>query len=113
MTRLGFFSRRRFAVAATSALVLIALVWLFLNRFDDTLGRARFFLSSDSAVIAEIGGVDATTLYKLRYLDAAVDPQKCFAEYFFFVSGASGATLNVRVQACGSRRAPQFSWAKR
>jgi hypothetical protein len=104
---------RRFWPMALGIVVLILALWSALNHFDKTLSQARAFLAANTDVKAKIGNVEGTTLYKVRYLDGDRDRGRCFAEYFFFVSGEKGASLNVRVRACGDREAPSFVWIER
>jgi hypothetical protein len=98
---------------ALGVVAIILALWFALNHFDETLSRARTFLIVSPDVKAKIGDVEGTTLYKLRYLDAKMEPDRCFAEYFFFVSGKRGAFLDIRVRACGDRNSPSFSWVER
>lgn len=104
---------QRFWPMALGVVTLILLLWFALNHFDKTLSQARTFMVANSDVKSKIGSVEGTTLYKLRYLDGKTDQEQCFAEYFFFVSGKDGASLNARVRACGDRHSPSFNWTER
>lgn len=104
---------RKFLIVAGAILGLLVAFWYGLNRFDNVLGQARTFISSEQEVVAKLGRVEGTTLYKFRYMDIREGEAHCFAEYFFFVSGEGKALLDVRVRACGERTSPSFSWRER
>jgi hypothetical protein len=104
---------RFFATALIAVAGVLAASWFALNRFDETLAKARAYVAADPLLAAKAGTVDSTTLYKLRYLDQATTPGRCFAEYSLLVSGGKGGSVAVRVRACGNRAAPQFSWEER
>jgi hypothetical protein len=103
----------RFWAALFGVLVVILLSWFFLNKFDKTLAKARAFISNDSTISAKIGAINDTTLYKLRYFDIRSNLESCFAEYYFYVSGANSGTLNIKAQACGLRETPTFKLTER
>jgi hypothetical protein len=90
-------------------LTLIAgtLTWGAVRYFDQTQAAAREYVARAPMTISSVGTVQDVTLYKLRYITPEGSPDGCFAEYFFFVSGASGST-HLRALACGSRAAPEF-----
>jgi len=105
---------RRISLRLASAMVaLVVLLWFAMNHFDKTLAKARAFLSSDRSVAAKIGDVNGTTLYKARYFAAGDNAERCFAEYFFWVSGADGGLRDIRVRACGDPVSPSFVWGER
>lgn len=87
---------------------IFALSWAALRYFDHTQEAARRYIARDSDIVKKVGTVRDTTLYKFRYLQLDGSPDGCFAEYYFFVSGSSGGSLNLRVIACGARTAPEF-----
>jgi hypothetical protein len=103
----------RFWLALAGVLSVILLSWFALNNFDRTLMKARAYVSSDQAISAKIGAVRDMTLYKLRYVDIQVDQESCFAEYYFYVSGANAGALNIKAQACGLREKPVFKLTER
>lgn len=113
LNRRGNVLTRNFWQMAGGVIAVVTLLWFALNYFDKTLAQARVYLSTEPTVAAEVGSVDGTTLYKLRYLDARIEEGRCFAEYYFFVSGARGAWFNVRVRACGDHNSPTFAWMER
>ena len=83
------------------------LAWGAVRYFDHTQAAARKYVTQAPMVVDRVGGVRDLILYKLRYMNSEGAPGGCFAEYSFFVSGASGST-HVRALACGSRTAPDF-----
>jgi hypothetical protein len=102
----------RFWLALGAVLAVITLCWLGLKYFDKTLAAARLHVSVDSNIIAKIGEVSDTTMYKVRYVDGIQGDQSCYAEYFLYASGVKGR-VNVKVTACGSKERPVFSVAER
>jgi hypothetical protein len=103
----------RFWLALAGVLGVILLSWFVLNNFDKTLMKARAYVSSDQAIRAKIGAVGDTTLYKVRYIDINSSQESCFAEYYFYVSGANSGTLNIKAQACGLLETPVFKLTER
>lgn len=104
---------RRFGIALGGVVMLIVLIWMGMTHFDATLAKAREHLSSAPLVIAKIGAVTGTTLYKVRRGEITTGRHPCFAEYFFYVSGQSGDSMNIRVLACGSHDDPDFKVTER
>ena len=99
--------------SASVVVALLLLLWVGLNYFDKSLAQARAFLVSDPTVAARIGNVKGTTLHNVRYFSAEDNAERCFAEYFFWVSGADGGLRDIRVRACGERGSPSFVWVER
>jgi hypothetical protein len=106
-------SPSRFGLLLLGAVVAITACWFGLNYFDKTLGKARRYLVEDQGVIASIGNVSSTTLYKVRYFDARDSSESCFAEYFMYASGENSKSLDLRVVACGLRESPTFKVSRR
>lgn len=104
---------RRFWIALGGVVTLIALIWMGMTHFDTTLAKAREHLSSAPLVIAKVGAVNGATLYKVRRGDITTGSHPCFAEYFFYVTGQSGGSVNVRVLVCGSHDEPDFKVTER
>jgi len=98
---------RRLALWGVVVVIAGALAWGGVRYFDGTQAAAREYIAKEPVVIGRVGAVENLTLYKLRYMNQEGTRDGCFAEYFFFVSGASGST-HLRALACGSRAAPEF-----
>lgn len=104
---------RRFWISLGVVLVLIILFWKGMAYFDTNLAKAREHILHDSFVISRIGAVTDTTLYKVRQGSITDGQPPCFAEYFFFVYGEKGGSVNLRVLACGSRSEATFKISER
>jgi hypothetical protein len=98
---------RRLAQWGVVVLVAGALAWSGVRYLDGTQAAAREYIAKEAVVVGRVGAVEDLTLYKLRYMNPEGTRDGCFAEYFFFVSGASGST-HLRALACGSRAVPEF-----
>lgn len=99
-------SPKRIAVAIAGIFGIFFVIWILLG-FDEAYVGARQFISNDEYVVSKAGKIKTIGLYKLRYFDKASNDAKCFARYYFFVSGTI-STVNVQVDACGNRDAPIF-----
>jgi hypothetical protein len=100
---------KRFWLLVAGVALAIGAGWKGLNYLDQNLAAARAYAKRDPQVIARVGKVDGTYLYRQRYTDEQENGVRCFADYFFFVTGERTGHVAVRVRACGARNEPKFT----